>query len=197
MEYFRYLEFQNLEIIQLKVMKIITDLYGEFDEGCKCLCHVDELTAELWKVEELIDELKARDWFNHVKLIRLFALEPKSDTAITWDGGGWPIHTDGSSEDPAQNDYRLVIPIDNCNGTKTRFFNCTSQGYFVEEYKGGPKYKLFKKEDCTEFTHYELNVPVLIYTNHPHSVDGADNGKHRISLGITFDREIDLLDTKF
>lgn len=196
--YFKYLTFDKLDIIQEKTLDILNRLYGGnlHEPGAKCLCHVDDLTAEIMKVPELLEELDKRGWRDHVLLLRLFSLEPIGE-AITWEGGGWPIHTDGSSEQKIQNDYRLVIPIFNTEGTKTRFYECTDPGKAVIEYEGGPQYKLYDWDKCTEFTSYELTSPVLINTNYPHSVDGPSNEWHRISLGITFKPDIELIATEF
>lgn len=197
--YFQYVKFDKLEIIQQKMMNIINNRYGPLHgAGCKVITVDEEMVDAIEGIEELQEELVSRGWKPHMLFYKIFALEPAGDGPKDWEGGGWPIHTDGSSEQGYQNDFRLVIPIFNTDGTKTRFYECTHYDKAVEEWPGGPMYKLYLEEDCTEFTHYYLSEgPVLINTNYPHSVDGADNELHRISLGISFNRDVELISTEF
>jgi hypothetical protein len=192
---YELLEFKNLDKIQEEVLKIITDKYGPLDKpgsnGCKCMDN--EMFSKVTQVDSLMDELDERGWLKYVQFMKIFVIEPVGEMAQYWKEGGWPIHTDGVPErkfEVSVNDYRLVIPIYNTEGTYTRFFDCEDEGTFVHEPGNENQYKLYDASTCVEIDKYELTKPVLIYTKHPHSVDGPTNDKFRISMGINFNTDI-------
>lgn len=194
--YFEYLNFEKLDIIQEKVKKVLTDRYEDLFEGGAKVIHPDEeVIAGLLSIDELMDEFESRGWLRHILCYRFFVIEPQSDNGITWNGGGWPIHNDGASFRGFLNDLRVVIPIYNTEGTKTRFYETDHPGHYIDEGgEGKTLYRTWNPEDCTEVTHYELSKgPIVINTDIPHSVDGAINNKHRISMAVNFTRKIKLL----
>lgn len=192
--YFEYLEFKKLDVIQEKVMKILTDRYGIFSPGCHVIRADEEITAYITGVDELMDEFESRGWLRHILFYTFFVIEPKSNDGKTWEGGGWPIHDDGAYFKGFLNDARVVVPISNTAGTKTRFYETDHPGNIIDERgEGKILYRLWDNEDCTEVTNYELTKPVIINTGVPHSIDGNTNEYHRISMGVNFGRNIKLI----
>lgn len=176
-------------------MALVTQEFGTI-EGSGCRGINGEIKSRITEIDELMDELESRDFLRYIWNYTLLSMEPKNAEEgswakgnVSWSGGGWPIHTDGNSQKSYQSEFRLVVPLFNTEGTKTRFFESSEPGTVHDEAEignNGTQYTIYNPEFCKEVTDYELTKPVLINTNIPHSVDGPINGMSRLSLGICF-----------
>ena len=100
--------------------------------------------------------------------------------------GVYNIHSDG--ELSFVSPFRVLVPVENCIGTHTRFYT-TEQSPEVLEYttSTGEKrpYYLYDENHCTEVHCLELNQPILIDVRKPHGVNNPLKS-YRTNLWLDF-----------
>lgn len=189
--YFKYIDIPNYDVIQTKLQHLMNTKYSHLLDtpavsviGNVC----PELVCDLTEIDELYDYFQEKELARSIVLYLLFVVPPNQEEFI---------HIDGNNVAPYLNDMRLLLPIMNTENVKTRFYE-SSKPPIVDKFIGDHSSKQnaelgqFDPAYCTEITHYELTRPTIVNPSIPHGIDKNTNDKPRVSIGISFNKRINL-----
>ena len=184
----KYVDIPNYDIIQNKLQGVMKKHHKLLKHGISVANMTSsELVCDITEIEELSDFLHTTNLLKYVVHYVIFVISP---------GQEYDIHIDGTNVAPFLNESRILLPILNCNGIKTKFYTSThnSEIVVIKSHNDDQDlyYERFNPEYCTEVDSYELTAPVVINPNYPHKVEENTNNDLRVSLGIAFNKKIDL-----
>jgi hypothetical protein len=168
MQYYKAVEFDNLEIIQKKVF----DLFPKDDFEKNKLFYIDDNLNSFLSIPELKDNLIRLGLLDHV-LGFGFYITTKSN----------PIHTDNTLYD-----FSLNLPILGCDNTFVKFFKSTHPP-IKQVADSGVTYYSYDENNCQVMDSLELTSPHIIKVNVPHAVKN-ETGKQRITLLIRLKKTV-------
>jgi len=168
MQYYKAVEFDNLEIIQKKVF----DLFPKDDFEKNKLFYIDDNLNSFLSIPELKDNLIRLGLLDHVMGFGFYVTTKPN-----------PIHTDNTAYD-----YSLNIPIVGCENTFVEFYESTSEPIKLQLYTGVIYYH-YKQQSCTLKDKLELTSPHIIKVNVPHAVIN-NNSSQRITLLIRLKKTV-------
>lgn len=101
------------------------------------------------------------------------------------------LHTDHTSGLNKDVNYRLNIPIKNCEGSLTCFYDIPQdQKLNFSTTSGGTKAWHIPLNNIKPITSVELSSPTIIHTSFPHAVISITNKLPRIAMTISFKEDL-------
>lgn len=110
---------------------------------------------------------------------------------LTLNNKNTSLHTDHTSGLNNGVEYRLNIPIKNCEGSYTCFYDIPKENlndHITTD--GGTKQWVIEFEKLKPITIVELISPTILHTSYPHAVIGITNKLPRIAMTISFNEDI-------
>jgi len=157
--YYKKINIDNLDVIQEKVIALVTDDFPWKVQFSK------DLTEKLLTIPELRDNLTKLGYdLDDIVL------------GINLSKTGNVIHLDWG-----QHDYSLNIPILNCKNSYVNFYTSTVEA--VPAATTTNRYYSFKQDTCSLVDRIHVNEPYILNIKEPHNVDSTNNNK-RIMLLI-------------
>jgi hypothetical protein len=168
MIYYKQIEFDNVGVIQKKVLDLFPEEYLDTNK----LFYIEDNLNSFLSIQELKDNLIRLNLLEHV-LGFGFYVTTKTN----------PIHVDNTLYD-----YSLNLPIKGCIGTFVKFFECT-QPPVKHVADTGVTYYSFDQNTCFVKDSLELTSPHIIKVNVPHAIVN-ETGNQRITLLIRLKKTV-------
>jgi len=174
MSYCEYVNFDNLETIQEKCLKLFpNDMLKE--DGI----FYNKKDLEFLTIDELKSELKKLNLLDRVRSIGFNVTQPNNLNS--------GIHVDSG-----QHTQSLNIPLQNCENTFINHFKTEKspiEKKFIDPVtKHTQTYYEYDEKECDLISSKETNLPYLIDTKTPHNIS-SKNDKVRIALLIRLKNE--------
>lgn len=169
---FKFLDFENYQQIQNIIKsRIPTNLFTASSSS------VSYPSLNLTNIPELVTEMGRMGLLQFWRSSAVIVVKP---------AGSLPIHVDSGNHV-----WSLNFPIHNTANTFTVYYNTNIEPTEMEATPGSSAYKKFFPEDCIESEEkFELNRPVLMRTDIPHTVIN-NNSEARISIGFRLNLDFD------
>jgi len=143
----------------------------------------DNSFANMIDSDQLLSDVpELRNWlFNHgliVSYVVIFGINPMAKSLL---------HAD--SDMPNGNrDVRILLPIQNTEGSFTRFFNVPADQLLTTMNNDGIRYKtIIGNGPFTCLDEVELTKPIVLDTSVPHDIIVNKHSGYRLSMGIGFE----------
>jgi len=178
MKYYSPVTFDNLEIIQEKVLDILTTNEVSLDRTS--FSYLPDNLNIFLNIPELRYELDKLNWTPYAYAIAVYVVHQADKSSL---------HIDKA---PSQ--YSLNIPILNCKNTFTNFYKKPTTEPTKISYRvfGNPvKYDTYNENDCILQDKLELNSPHVINIKEVHNVVN-NNPSPRITLLIRLAENLNL-----
>ena len=146
------------------------------------------------KTPVFFNDVSVMSMLRHTPLLKNFLqqnlLEPKQISVVIVPSDMTPyLHVD--TIDPY---VRLLWPVKNCAGSKTKFFDIPREFLELDHDSGGSTntyFNITESRDWPSLGEVELTQPVIFDASVAHAVHPAPNATgHRISFTIGFDRDL-------
>jgi len=161
---YSYIHFDNLDIIQRKVMLLFPISKHHRTE----LFYIEDNLKKFLEIEELYANLKRLDLIDMVRSVAFYNVLPT-------DRDGTNVHVDSGI-----GSYSLNLPIMGCDGTFVNFYESNKPP--MEKFTaGGVPYYEFNPADCCLLDRAEMTAPLIINIKKIHNVVNI-NTAPRITL---------------
>jgi len=190
--YYRFIDIDNLNVIQNKVLSLITDISVS---GSMLLTftnrHDKNLFNDIASIKEINEFLIKHNLSEYIMDYVVGILNPDQTMDIHSD----PLYTDPATL-KTSNRQRVLIPIKNCENTTTSFYISKEKPElrYANDANGGLlPYDYYSEEKCELLAEFKLTNPALITTDVLHGVKNNTDSP-RINLWIIFSNEVNLED---
>lgn len=177
---FTYVDIMNWEIIRDEILPIIPE--SLLTGSSSSVSYPPEVFEACRKNSVLMTEFRRLGLIDFWHSTGIVVVKPN---------GALPIHTD-----TGRHIWSLNIPMLNCSGSSTVFYEVNAEPVFTPPKNGTTAYNKFPSENCIEIDRFTLDRPALLRVNLPHNVVNLTVAP-RIALAFRLSSEFNIASGNF